>query len=151
MVASGLVLLVPAMACIWPDGAHRWTGTSVHPINALRMPGWSRLRADRRRPRQSKLAFRTRPASDAQGITPPPRTLPTRLRYFVSFVVGGLFGLFAGFAVGIFVYPYIFLTDIVGTDEVADATIREVLARGTFVHANSSDPIHYGKRDATVC
>lgn len=73
-----------------------------------------------------------------------------RLRSFVSFVVGGLLGLFAGFAVGIFVYPYIFLADIVGTDVVADAATREVIARGTFVHANPSDPIHYGKGDVTV-
>jgi hypothetical protein len=73
-----------------------------------------------------------------------------RLRSFVSFVVGGLLGLFVGFAVGIFVYPYIFLADIVGTDQVADAPAREVVARGTFIHANPSDPIHYGKGDVTI-
>jgi hypothetical protein len=73
-----------------------------------------------------------------------------RLRSFVSFVIGGLLGAFAGFAVGIFVYPYIFLADIVGTDEVANAPAREVVARGTFIHANPSDPIHYGKGDVTV-
>ncbi len=73
-----------------------------------------------------------------------------RVRSFVSFVVGGLLGAFAGFAVGIFVYPYIFLADIVGTDEVVNAPAREVVARGTFIHANPSDPIHYGKGDVTV-
>ena len=73
-----------------------------------------------------------------------------RLRSFVSFVVGGLLGLFAGFAVGIFLYPYIFLADIVGSDQVADAPAREVVARGTFIHANPSDPIHYGKGDVTI-
>ena len=73
-----------------------------------------------------------------------------RIRSFVSFVVGGLLGLFAGFAVGILVYPYIFLADIVGTDQVTDAPAREVVARGAFIHANPSDPIHYGKGDVTV-
>lgn len=73
-----------------------------------------------------------------------------RVRSFVSFVVGGLLGLASGFAIGIFLYPYIFLADIVGTDKVVDAPARQVLAKGTFIHANPSDPIHYGKGDATV-
>ncbi len=73
-----------------------------------------------------------------------------RLRSFVSFVIGGLLGVAAGFAVGIFLYPYIFLADIVASDQVDDAAQRQVVARGTFVHANPSDPIHYGKGNALV-
>ena len=73
-----------------------------------------------------------------------------RIRSFVSLVVGGLLGLGAGFALGIFLYPYIFLADIVGTDEVSEPAARQVVARGTFIHANPSDPIHYGKGDVTV-
>ncbi len=73
-----------------------------------------------------------------------------RLRTFVSFVVGGLLGVAAGFAIGIFVYPYIFLADIVASDEVGDAARRQVVARGTFIHANPSDPIHHGRGDVTV-
>jgi hypothetical protein len=73
-----------------------------------------------------------------------------RVRSFVSFVAGGLLGIAAGFAFGIFLYPYIFLADIVGTDKVADAGARAVAARGTFIHANPSDPIHYGRGDATL-
>ena len=73
-----------------------------------------------------------------------------RLRSFVSFVVGGLLGVATGFALGIFLYPYIFLADIVGTDKVEAAESRQVVARGSFIHANPSDPIHYGKGDATV-
>ena len=72
-----------------------------------------------------------------------------RVRSFVSFVIGGLLGVAAGFAVGIFVYPYLFLTDIVGTDKV-DAAARQVVARGSFIHANPSDPIHYGSGDVTI-
>lgn len=73
-----------------------------------------------------------------------------RLRTFVGFVVGGLLGLAAGFAIGIFVYPYIFLADIVASDEVGDAEHRQVVARGTFIHANPSDPIHYGQGDVAI-
>ena len=73
-----------------------------------------------------------------------------RLRSFVGFVVGGLLGGAAGFAVGIFVYPYIFLADIVASDRVDDADRRQVVARGTFIHANPSDPIHHGQGEATV-
>ena len=73
-----------------------------------------------------------------------------RVRSFVSFVVGGLLGVAAGFALGIFLYPYIFLADIVGADKVADAASKQVAARGSFIHANPSDPIHYGRGDVTV-
>lgn len=73
-----------------------------------------------------------------------------RLRSFIGFLAGGLLGLAAGFAVGIFVYPYIFLADIVASDRVDDAERRPVVARGAFIHANPSDPIHHGRGDVTV-
>ena len=72
------------------------------------------------------------------------------LKSILMFVLGGLLGAAAGFAAGIFVYPYIFLADIVATDRVDDAARRKVLATGTFVHANPSDPIHYGRGGLTV-
>ncbi|UCF75948.1 MAG: DM13 domain-containing protein [Betaproteobacteria bacterium] len=71
-------------------------------------------------------------------------------KYIVVFLIGGLLGTAAGFALGIFVYPYIFLADIVGMERVESAGARKVVARGTFVHANPSDPIHYGKGGVTV-
>jgi hypothetical protein len=71
-------------------------------------------------------------------------------KQILTFVVGGVLGLAAGFAAGIFVYPYIFLADIVATEQVDDAAQRKVLAHGTFIHANPSDPIHYGRGGVTV-
>ena len=71
------------------------------------------------------------------------------LKMLGVFVFGGLLGAGLGFAVGIFVYPYVFLADIVGT-EAAPAGARTVLARGAFIHADPSDPIHYGKGRMTV-
>jgi hypothetical protein len=74
--------------------------------------------------------------------------------YIVTFLVALVLGIAGGFALGIFVYPYIFLADVVATEKVPPpdkpAAERKVLARGTFVHANPSDPIHYGKGRVTV-
>lgn len=71
-------------------------------------------------------------------------------RGFLAFVAGGLFGVAFGFALGIFVYPFIFLADITATERVDDAASRHVVARGEFIHANPSDPIHYGRGRVTV-
>jgi len=73
---------------------------------------------------------------------------------FLSLAVGAALGIAGGVALGIFVYPYLFLSDIVATEKVAPPAAgepqRKVLARGEFVHANPSDPIHYGKGRVTV-
>lgn len=66
------------------------------------------------------------------------------------FVIGVLLGGAGGFALGIFVYPFIFLSDIVGTERVENPSARKVVAKGMFIHANPADPIHYGKGRATV-
>lgn len=73
-----------------------------------------------------------------------------KYRVLAGFLGGGLLGIAAGFALGIFAYPYLFLADIVAADQVQDASSRKVLARGSFIHANASDPIHYGKGRVTV-
>jgi hypothetical protein len=74
--------------------------------------------------------------------------------YLIIFFVAAFLGVVGGFALGIFAYPYIFLADIVATEKVekpaAGAPERKVLARGSFIHANPSDPIHYGKGRVTV-
>lgn len=71
-------------------------------------------------------------------------------KYLGIFVVGGLLGTGLGFAGGIFVYPYIFLADIVANEQVRDAASKSVVARGSFIHADPSDPVHYGKGSVTV-
>lgn len=74
--------------------------------------------------------------------------------YVATFLVALILGLAGGVAIGVFAYPYVFLTDIVAKEKVAPpekpGVERKVLARGTFVHANPSDPIHYGKGRVTV-
>lgn len=71
-------------------------------------------------------------------------------RYIMVFLIGGVLGTAAGFALGIFVYPYLFLADIVATEKVESRATRKIVATGIFIHANPSDPIHYGKGGVTV-
>ena len=68
----------------------------------------------------------------------------------IIFLVGGMLGTAAGFALGIFIYPYVFLADIVATDKVENPGSRKVVAGGAFIHANPGDPIHYGKGKVTA-
>ena len=69
--------------------------------------------------------------------------------YLLVFIAGAVLGGFGGFAAAIFIYPYVFLADVVATEKVENPATRKVLARGSFIHANPSDPIHYGKGNLT--
>ena len=75
--------------------------------------------------------------------------------YVITFFVALVLGIAGGVALGIFVYPYVFLADVVATEKLApaaaaNAPARKTLAKGTFTHPNPSDPIHYGKGRVTV-
>lgn len=72
------------------------------------------------------------------------------LKLIAALLGGGIVGVAVGFAAGIFVYPYIFLADIVATEEVAGAETKQTVATGTFIHADPSDPIHYGSGGLTL-
>lgn len=71
-------------------------------------------------------------------------------RSIAIFALGGLLGTAAGFALGIFVYPFVFLNDIVAAEHIDDRATGRAVARGVFIHANPSDPIHRGKGGVTV-
>lgn len=71
-------------------------------------------------------------------------------KYLYTLILGGLLGVVGGFAVGIFVYPYLFLADVVATEKLDNADEKKVFASGSFIHANPSDPIHYGSGSVTV-
>ncbi len=68
----------------------------------------------------------------------------------VGFFLGGVLGAVAGFAGGIFVYPYIFLADIVASEDLPEGAAGEIVARGGFIHANPNDPIHHGRGGVIV-
>ncbi len=64
--------------------------------------------------------------------------------------LGGLLGGGIGFALGILIYPFIFLADIEAKEVLPDGGQKRVLATGEFIHANPSDPFHYGTGSVTV-
>ena len=71
-------------------------------------------------------------------------------RYFLLVLTGLILGAIAGFAAGIFVYPYVFLNDIVATEPIPEQPARTLVATGRFTHANTADPIHYGKGNVKI-
>jgi hypothetical protein len=71
-------------------------------------------------------------------------------RLIIVFLMGAVLGGAGGFALGIFVYPYIFLADIVADEKVDSVLTKTILGRGQFIHANPNDPIHHGRGRVTV-
>lgn len=79
----------------------------------------------------------------------------------VAFVFGGLLGTVFGVALGFFFFPYVFPPPLAveqltqadlmpapaatGAAQDASGAIPAPLATGTFIHANPSDPVHWGK------
>ena len=70
-------------------------------------------------------------------------------RWITAFLIGGVFGTAFGVAVGFFAFPYVFpppeAMDVLSAEEKT-----ELVASGTFIHANPSDPIHYGSGGVEV-
>lgn len=69
--------------------------------------------------------------------------------FIIGFLVGGILGVVGGFAGGIFVFPFLFPPPPVN-ETVNSSTSIEIVASGTFIHANPSDPVHYGKGRVSV-
>lgn len=70
-------------------------------------------------------------------------------RTIIGLLVGGIGGIALGFAVGIFIYPFWFLNDV-ATEKLANRDQKTVIANGTFIHADPSDRVHYGKGSVTL-
>jgi len=70
-------------------------------------------------------------------------------RFVKGFLSGALIGVIVGFALGIFAFPYMF-----PPPEAQESLSREEtgaqVAKGTFIHANPNDPVHYGKGAVSV-
>ena len=70
-------------------------------------------------------------------------------KILITLITGGIFGIAIGFGIGIFVYPYWFLNDV-ASETVASPQTKMKIASGVFIHANPSDPIHYGKGGVSI-
>ena len=69
--------------------------------------------------------------------------------FIIGILIGGVLGVVGGFAGGIFVFPYLFPPPPVN-ESVDTATSGSVVASGSFVHANPSDSVHYGRGRVSV-
>lgn len=70
-------------------------------------------------------------------------------RLLAVFLFGGVLGVGAGVAVGFFLYPFVFPPPA-AMDTLTEAEQEVTQAVGTFIHADPSDPIHYGSGGVTV-
>ncbi len=70
-------------------------------------------------------------------------------RGLAIFLLGGLLGTGLGVALGFFFFPYVFPPPP-ATETLTEADRSRLVATGTFIHANPSDPIHYGKGRVTI-
>jgi Electron transfer DM13 len=71
------------------------------------------------------------------------------MRDVAMFIFGGLVGTAFGVLVGFFTFPYVFPPPP-ATETLTEADRSRLVATGTFIHANPSDPIHYGKGKVSV-
>lgn len=71
--------------------------------------------------------------------------MKTFLYIAVSLVAGSV----AGFGAGIVAFPYLFPPPAVN-EQVSDKESKKVVATGKFIHANPSDPIHFGEGGLTL-
>ena len=71
-------------------------------------------------------------------------------RFLLGVVIGGVMGAIVGAAGMLFVYPFIFLNHIVADETLANADTMTLRASGAFIHANPSDPVHYGMGKVTL-
>ena len=70
-------------------------------------------------------------------------------RSIAIFAFGGVLGTGLGVALGFFIFPYVFPPPA-ATEQLAASERSKLVASGTFIHANPSDPLHYGKGRVSV-
>ena len=70
-------------------------------------------------------------------------------RGIAIFVLGGVLGAGFGVALGFFIFPYVFPPPA-AAEQLADTERSKLVASGTFIHANPSDPVHFGKGRVSV-
>jgi len=65
------------------------------------------------------------------------------------FLLGGILGTAFGVAVGFVAFPFVFPPSV-AMEQLSLSDKTPVVATGTFIHANPSDPFHYGKGRVSV-
>jgi hypothetical protein len=70
-------------------------------------------------------------------------------RALAIFLFGGILGTGFGVALGFFLFPFVFPPPP-ATEQLTEADRAAQVAAGAFIHANPSDPIHWGRGKVTV-
>ena len=70
-------------------------------------------------------------------------------RGLAIFLLGGIFGTGFGVALGFFLFPFVFPPPA-AVERLAEGERASLAANGTFIHANPSDPIHWGRGKVSV-
>ena len=70
-------------------------------------------------------------------------------RGIAIFFLGGVLGTGFGVALGFFFFPFVFPPPP-AFEQLTEADRSPLVATGTFIHANPSDPVHYGKGKVSV-
>jgi hypothetical protein len=70
-------------------------------------------------------------------------------RGLAIFLLGGLLGTGFGVALGFFLFPFVFPPPP-AAEQLTEADRSALHATGAFIHANPSDPIHWGRGKVSV-
>jgi hypothetical protein len=70
-------------------------------------------------------------------------------RALTIFFFGGVLGTGFGVALGFFLFPFVFPPPP-AAEQLSEADRSAPVATGAFIHANPSDPIHWGRGKVTV-
>ncbi|MGE3148463.1 MAG: DM13 domain-containing protein [Pseudorhodoplanes sp.] len=70
-------------------------------------------------------------------------------RAIMIFLLGAFFGTGFGVALGFFLFPFVFPPPP-AAEQLAEQDRSPLVATGTFIHANPSDPIHWGRGKVSV-
>lgn len=70
-------------------------------------------------------------------------------RWLAVLLLGGVLGTGFGVALGFFLFRFVFPPPE-AREQLTQAEASKLVAKGTFIHANPSDPVHYGKGGVSV-
>lgn len=70
-------------------------------------------------------------------------------RSLAIFLLGGVLGTAFGVALGFFFFPFVFPPPP-AVEQLTESDRTQLVATGMFIHANPSDPVHYGKGKVSV-